>query len=133
MKVSAIKLFNVRSFLDSDNYLMIDDRKTSIIGVNESGKSNILEAIGKLNFVGKLPNYYNSIKNLSAPEEDVKILVELYFNESEMQQFSISGDIENTLLTFEVGKNTIISGGLSRVIACNETIKNVMGCIKIFG
>ena len=123
MKVSAIKIFNIRSFLDKDNYLILEDNKTAIIGVNESGKSNILEAIGKLDFSNKLSNYYNSIKNLSVPEEEVQILVQLELKESEMEELCISEDTKKTLLTFKVGQLTTISGTLSHVIAQNEIVK----------
>ena len=126
MKISAIRIFNIRSFLDNDNYLMLEDNKTAIIGVNESGKSNILEAIGKLDFLSKLGNYYNSIKNLSAPEEDVAILVQMHMKENEMQQLGVSDDSEKTLLTFKVGQATTISGTLSHIIAQNEMVKRAI-------
>ncbi len=126
MKISAIKIYNIRSFLDTDNYLMLEDNKTAIIGVNESGKSNILEAIGKLDFAGKLTSYYNSIKNLSVPEADIEILVQLYMKENEMQKLGISDDSEKTLLTFMVGKATTISGTLSHAIAHNEIVKRAI-------
>lgn len=122
MKVSAVKVFNIRSFLDNDNYLMLEDNKTAIIGINESGKSNILEAIGNLNFRDKLGNYYNNIKNLSTPEEDVQILVELYLKDDELKQLNVADDSEKTLLTFKVGEPTKISGTLSHVISQNRTI-----------
>lgn len=99
------------------------DNKTAIIGVNESGKSNILEAIGKLEFLNKLSNYYNSIKNLSVPDEEVQILVQLELKESEMEELCISEDTEKTLLTFRAGRLTTISGTLSHAIAQNEIVK----------
>lgn len=122
MKISAIKIYNIRSFLDNDNYLMLEDGKTAIIGVNESGKSNILEAIGKLDFHNKLGNYYNGIKNLAVPEEEVSILVQLHMKENEMQQLGVSDDSEKTLLTFKVGQMTTISGTLSHIIAQNKMV-----------
>lgn len=126
MKVSAIKIFNIRSFGNKDNYLLLEDNKTAIIGVNESGKSNILEAIGKLDFLNKLGNYYNGIKNLSAPEEEVAILVQMHMKENEMQQLGVSDDSEKTLLTFKVGQATTISGTLSHIIAQNEIVKRAI-------
>lgn len=126
MKISAIKIYNVRSFLDEDNYLMLEDGKTAIIGVNESGKSNILDAIGHLNFTTKLGDYYNKNKNLSVPEEDVKLLVQLHMNENEMHQMGVTDDSEKTLLTFSVGQATTISGTLSHAIANRETIKRAV-------
>lgn len=126
MKISAVKIYNIRSFKDKDNYLIFEDDKTAIIGVNESGKSNILEAIGKLNFTSVLDNSYNYIKNLSTPDEEVKILVELYMSKKEMQQLGVSDDSKKTLMTFRVGKATTISGTLSCAIAQNQVVKNAL-------
>jgi len=123
MKVSAIRFFNIRSFLNNDNYLTLEDNKTAIIGVNEAGKSNILEAIGKIDFLNKLGNYYNGIKNLSTPEADIEILVQLYMKENEKLQLGVADDSEKTLLTFKVGQRTTISGTLNGVIARNKKIK----------
>lgn len=126
MKISAIKIFNIRSFLDKDNYLTLEDTKTAIIGVNESGKSNILEAIGKLNFTSRMSNFYNTIKNLSVPEEDVKILVELRLSNKEMEELRIQDDKKRTLLTFVVGQATMIDGSLQLAISENESVKKAI-------
>lgn len=126
MKVSAVKIFNIRSFLDKDNYLLLEDNKTAIIGVNESGKSNILEAIGKLDFLNKLGNYYNNIKNLSAPEAEITILVELRMKDNEMRELGVSDDSEKSLLTFRVGQATTITGTLSHAISQNEIVKQAI-------
>ena len=126
MKISAIKIFNIRSFLDKDNYLTLEDTKTAIIGVNESGKSNILEAIGKLNFTSRMGNFYNTIKNLSVPEEDVKILVELRLSNKEMEELRIQDDKKRTLLTFVVGQATMIDGSLQLAISENESVKKAI-------
>lgn len=123
MKISAIKIYNIRSFLNNDNYLELENKKTTIIGVNESGKSNILEAIGKLDFLNKLGNYYNGIKNLSVPEQEVEILIQLDMKENEMERLGVVDDSERTLLTFKVGQATTISGTLSYAISNNDIIK----------
>lgn len=126
MKISAIKFYNIRSFLDNDNYLVLEDDKTAVIGVNESGKSNILEIIGNLDFKKKLGSYYNTIKNLSVPEKDVSIFVQLKMKENEMKQFDVLDDNKKTLLVFKVGQATTIEGTLSHIIAKNEKIKSAI-------
>ena len=126
MKISAVKIYNIRSFLEIDNYLELEDTKTAIIGVNESGKSNILEAIGKLNFTAMMGNYYTSIKNLLVPEAEVKILVELSLKDEEMQELHLQPENNKTLLTFMVGKPTIIEGALRDAISHNEVVKKTI-------
>lgn len=50
MYLTGTKINNLKSFGTIDNYLKIDRRITAIIGVNESGKSNILELLGNIDF-----------------------------------------------------------------------------------
>ena len=50
MYLTGTKINNLKSFGTVDNYLKIDKRITAIIGVNESGKSNILEQLGNIDF-----------------------------------------------------------------------------------
>ena len=50
MYLTGTKIKNLKSFGTVDNYLKIDRRITAIIGVNESGKSNILELLGNIDF-----------------------------------------------------------------------------------
>ena len=126
MKISAIKLFNIRSFLERDNYLTFEEAKTVIIGVNESGKSNILEALGNLKFTTMMSNYYSGIKNLSAPDSEVKILIQLSLTAKEKQDFGIREDEEKTLLTFKISQPTQIEGTLKNIIANNESVKRAV-------
>lgn len=50
MYLTGTKINNLKSFGTVDNYLKIDRRITAIIGVNESGKSNILGLLGNIDF-----------------------------------------------------------------------------------
>ena len=64
MKVKSIKIENLKSFAEENNRIDLESINT-IVGKNESGKSNLIEAIGKLNLTGiNDSNYFkNNNKN----------------------------------------------------------------------
>ena len=64
MKVKSIKIDNFKSFAEENNRIDLESINT-IVGKNESGKSNLIEAIGKLNLTGiNDSNYFkNNNKN----------------------------------------------------------------------
>ena len=51
MKVKSVKIENFKSFAKDNNRIDLDDINT-IVGKNESGKSNLIEAIGNLELTG---------------------------------------------------------------------------------
>ena len=51
MKVKSIKIENFKSIAEENNRIDLESINT-IVGKNESGKSNLIEAIGKLNLTG---------------------------------------------------------------------------------
>ena len=64
MKVKSIKIENFKSIAEENNRIDLESINT-IVGKNESGKSNLIEAIGKLNLTGiNDTNYFkNNNKN----------------------------------------------------------------------
>ena len=51
MKLKSIKIENFKSFGNDNNLLILEDIST-IIGKNESGKSNLIECLSKINLSG---------------------------------------------------------------------------------
>lgn len=49
MKLKSIKINNFKSFGEVDTLLILDDVNT-IIGKNESGKSNLIECLSNIDF-----------------------------------------------------------------------------------
>ena len=47
MKIKSIIISNYKSLGEERNVLLLEDNITALIGKNDSGKSNILEALGK--------------------------------------------------------------------------------------
>ncbi|MBR3888651.1 MAG: AAA family ATPase [Clostridia bacterium] len=118
MKITSIKIKNFKSFGEENNRMDLGEI-TTIVGKNESGKSNFLNAISKLNFDGfsnlndedKNKNYINDeivISMIAFPYEKEK---EIYLSEKETK-FTIKG---NGAVEFE--------GGLSEIISKNNNIQ----------
>lgn len=55
MKLKSVTISNYESIGSKDNIIDIDDKITTIIGKNESGKSNVLKAIKQFDFL-KIPS-----------------------------------------------------------------------------
>lgn len=69
MIIKNIIINNYKSIGNKRNKLEVDEYVTVLIGKNESGKSNILEAIGEQQIVNKLnPQIFNN-KNRMNDEE----------------------------------------------------------------
>ena len=54
MYIHSVKLYNYKSLGEKLNEIIIEPNITVIIGKNESGKSNILEGLSQINFVGNM-------------------------------------------------------------------------------
>ena len=48
MKIKSIIISNYKSLGEERNVLLLEDNITALIGKNDSGKSNILEALGNI-------------------------------------------------------------------------------------
>ena len=51
MKIKSIIISNYKSLGEERNVLLLEDNITALIGKNDSGKSNILEALGNISFI----------------------------------------------------------------------------------
>ena len=62
MYIHSVKLYNYKSLGDKLNEIIIEPNITAIIGKNESGKSNVLEGLSQINFVGSMQQAF-SVEN----------------------------------------------------------------------
>ena len=53
MYVHSVELINYKSIGDTDATIILEPNITAIIGMNESGKSNVLEGLSQINFLKK--------------------------------------------------------------------------------
>lgn len=93
MKLISAKIFNYKSFNNKQNYLFISDLNV-IVGKNESGKSNLVEALGNVGKIGYTPKSYFDNKNRINNEE---VNIELVFKPGENDD-NLSGYSDNITL-----------------------------------
>lgn len=124
MKILGFKINNYKSLGSKENYLFVEPKVTALIGKNESGKSNVLEAVGRLSFEKPISSSYINNKNRGA-SGDVCIIVHLEYYQSELNEFKVSQS--NTSVSFLDDKGIKIEGGLSDLLKDDELL---MGAIK---
>lgn len=60
MYIHSVKAINYKSLSSCDNEIILEPKITSIIGKNESGKSNVIEAISHIKILGDMPGAFNA-------------------------------------------------------------------------
>lgn len=103
MKVSTIEIENYKSIKNSEK-LYLSDGVTTIIGKNESGKSNVLDVIGHISF-----NSTTNIKNIQKPntksfEKDT--LVTFKFELSDKQKSCLNVMNDTSIIQFNTSEPT---------------------------
>ncbi len=73
MKIKSVVISNYKSLGDERNTLLLEDNITALIGKNDSGKSNILEALGNMSFTHYINTEFFSKKNRYTKERYNKI------------------------------------------------------------
>ncbi|KGP73715.1 AAA family ATPase [Pontibacillus yanchengensis] len=124
MKIVGFNINNYKSLGSKENYLSVEPKVTALIGKNESGKSNILEAVGNLSFEKLISSSYFNNTNRGA-SGDVSIIVHLKYYQSELNEFKVSQS--NTSISFLDNTIIKIEGGLSDLLKEDELL---MGAIK---
>lgn len=118
MKVQSVKIRNFKSFAEDNNRIDLDDINT-IIGKNESGKSNLIEAIGKLNLSGiNDTNYFKSANKNTMETPSLSIVLVPYKSEKTIYKSKLE-----TTITVNNQFDIAIEGGMSEIIVNNKTFQ----------
>lgn len=125
MKINDITIENYKSIGESNNVLNCSSTITAIIGKNESGKSNILDAIGSINTLLPLEPSMRA-KKTRGQDKNPKIKIEMSFTE-DIADPTVS-DL-STVLSFGYDTVTII-GGLSSLIDSDQQLKRNIQNLK---
>ena len=113
MKLIQSEIQNFKSFEEKDNILFLDNVNV-VVGKNESGKSNIIDALAGIDFVGLMEKEYFNQKNRKTGKDIMlKLLFENYPNED------FSG---NTSLEIKSYGEYYISGAMSEYIKNNNKL-----------
>ena len=113
MKVTSVKIQNFKSFAEENNRIDLDTINT-IIGKNESGKSNLIEAIGKLKLTGiNDTNYFkNCNKNNDKSKPVISLVLFPYASEKNIYKSK-----KETIITIKDQYDISIEGGLTEIIS----------------
>lgn len=120
MKVTSVRIQNYKSFAEENNRIDLDTINT-IIGKNESGKSNLIEAIGKLKLTGMNDtNYFkNCNKNNNMSKPVISLALVPYASEKNIYKSK-----KETIITINDQYDIDIEGGLTEIISNNKDFQN---------
>lgn len=108
--IHSVKLINFKSIGDyPESEIIIEPRVTAIIGKNESGKSNVLDGISKIDFSKYNPTAFatENINRNKPSDTEIKYVITLKPSKEDTEN-SLADDTQITL-----SKNRcIVSGGL---------------------
>ena len=119
MKLKSVKIQNFKSFAEDNNRLDLDDINT-IIGKNESGKSNLIQAIGKLDLTGiNDNNYFKSSNKNTMKTPSLSLVLVPYSSEKHLYNSK-----DETIISVNNQYDLDIEGGLSKIISNNKSFQN---------
>ena len=112
MKVKSIKIENFKSIAEENNRIDLESINT-IVGKNESGKSNLIEAIGKLNLTGINDTNYFKNNNKNTTGKPLISLVLIPYKSEE----KIYTSNKETTITIKEQFDIEVEGGITEIIA----------------
>lgn len=113
MYFKSIKINNYKSIGLSDNAIDLESSVTAVIGKNESGKSNILEAVGACILDDRLNSNLAGHPNRNNLEIPVTLEVILAFTAEEASRYCVR---EDTHIVLDKNEIPQLSGGLAEVM-----------------
>ena len=127
MILQSAKIENFKSIGKENNVLYVDDKVTALIGKNESGKSNVLEAIGRLGgLYSPLDGAY--LRSLTrGRNEKPKVCLRFVFTPNDIERYPNAAGI-TTLIYTDAGVD--MEGGLTDLISSDEEMKACIELIK---
>ena len=115
MKVKSIKIQNFKSFSEENNRIDLENINT-IVGKNESGKSNLIQSIGKLNLTGiNDTNYFKNNNKNNMKKPLISLVLVPYTSEK-----NIYMSTKETIITINDQYDIDIEGGLTEIISNNK-------------
>ena len=115
MKVKSVKIQNFKSFAEENNRIDLENINT-IVGKNESGKSNLIQAIGKLNLTGiNDTNYFKNNNKNNMKKPLISLVLVPYTSEK-----NIYMSTKETIITINDRYDIDIEGGLTEIISNNK-------------
>lgn len=115
MKLKSIKIENYKSFAEENNTLILEDLNT-IIGKNESGKSNLIECLSGISLSGiNDKSFFQKINKNTGKRPIISVI--LIPTKEEEKKYKIVGE---TKITLNDQYDIDIEGGFSDLIKNNK-------------
>lgn len=119
MKLKSVKIEDYKSFGKDNNILIIDDLNT-IIGKNESGKSNLIECLSEIDFTGiKNTSFFKRFNKHTGDYPTISVV--LVPTTEEERKYKIKGE---TKITLNDQYDIDIEGIFSDIIKNNQTFQD---------
>ncbi len=125
MKLKSIIINNYKSFGEQDNFLFVD-KLNVVLGKNESGKSNLVDALSKINMIGLTDKDYFLPKNRKN-NKDINVILNFETYKGETTFYGFEG---NANVTLESYNNYSLSGELSEFISNNSQYNTILKQIE---
>ncbi|MBF0753491.1 hypothetical protein E4T89_04325 [Jeotgalicoccus nanhaiensis] len=103
MKISTIEIENYKSIKNNET-LYLSDGVTTIIGKNESGKSNVLDLIGHINL--NLPTNIEHFKKPNTKCVNKNTLITFKFELNDKQKSCLNVESETSIIRFDTAEPT---------------------------
>lgn len=118
MKVKSVKIQNFKSFGEENNRIDLDNINT-IVGKNESGKSNLIQAIGNLRLTGMNDmNYFKNNNKNNMKKPVVSLVLVPYESEK-----SVYKSTKTTIITVNDQYDIDIDGGLKEIMGSDKNFQ----------
>lgn len=96
MYIHSVKMLNFKSIGKEDNEIILEPRVTTIIGKNESGKSNVLEGLSYISFVNNMNTAFSNdnINRNNGTDSIIEYSIILKPNTQERELKNIKNDTQ---------------------------------------
>lgn len=119
MRIKSVRIQNFKSFAEDNNRIDLEDINT-IVGKNESGKSNLIQAIGKLDLTGINDiNYFKNSNKNTMKKPSISVVLSPYKSEKNIYK----SKKETTIYIYDQ-YDIKIDGGLSEMISNNQEFQS---------
>lgn len=122
MIVKNARISNFKSLTNENNVLAVEKTITALIGKNESGKSNVLQALGLLDTLAPLNANYKQFATRDQNEFPT-ILITLSFSDDEKNLYD---NISEDTSIFYNYSDVEIKGGFSSLISKDEVLSSAI-------
>ena len=129
MKIKNVVINNYKSLGEERNILLLEDNITALIGKNDSGKSNILEALGSISFTHYINEEFFSKKNRYT-NKNIVITVDLKFTEEECRRLSIDQYDSKTQFNFYSSDDIEFKGGFSLLFDRDKELSDAINYLN---